>query len=50
MRQRQQSRGSPPPWVGIVVMLAVLLVASTAFLAVTTIIFKRLEPTFAKVV
>jgi ABC-type polysaccharide/polyol phosphate export permease len=30
--------------------LAVLLVASTAFLAVTTIIFKRLEPTFAKVV
>jgi ABC-type polysaccharide/polyol phosphate export permease len=30
--------------------LAILLVASTAFLAVTTVIFKRLEPTFAKVV
>ena len=28
MRQRHQRRGSPPPWVGIVVMLAVLLVAS----------------------
>jgi ABC-type polysaccharide/polyol phosphate export permease len=30
--------------------LAVLLVGSTVFLAVTTVIFKRLEPTFAKVV
>ena len=29
--------------------LAVLLVASTTFLAVTTIVFKRLEPNFAKV-
>jgi ABC-type polysaccharide/polyol phosphate export permease len=32
------------------VSLAVLLVASIGFLAVTTIIFKRLEPNFAKVI
>ena len=30
--------------------LAVLLVASTIFLALTTIVFKRLEPNFAKVI
>jgi ABC-type polysaccharide/polyol phosphate export permease len=30
--------------------LAILLVASTIFLALTTIVFKRLEPNFAKVV
>jgi ABC-type polysaccharide/polyol phosphate export permease len=30
--------------------LAILLVASTIFLALTTIVFKRLEPNFAKVI
>ena len=34
----------PPDWTG----LAVLLVASLVFLAVSTTIFKRLDPTFAK--
>ena len=32
------------------VSLAVLLVASTILLALTTIVFKRLEPNFAKVI
>jgi hypothetical protein len=36
----------PPDWAS----LAVLLVASIGFLAVTTYIFKRLEPNFAKVI
>jgi hypothetical protein len=30
--------------------LAILLVASTLFLGATTIVFKRLEPNFAKVI
>jgi len=44
--------GTPttPPGPPNLTSLAVLLVASTLFLAVTTVIFKRLEPTFAKVV
>ncbi len=44
--------GSPdgPPGPPNFASLAILLVASTIFLAVTTIIFKRLEPNFAKVV
>ncbi len=37
--------GLGPDWVG----LAILLVVSVVFLALATILFKRLEPTFAKV-
>jgi len=39
-----------PPGPPNLASLAVLLVASIVFLAVTTVIFKRLEPNFAKVV
>jgi homopolymeric O-antigen transport system permease protein len=44
--------GTPtgPPGPPNLASLAVLLVASTGLLAVTTIIFKRLEPNFAKVI
>ena len=44
--------GSPtsPPGPPDLASLAVLLVASIGFLALTTIIFKRLEPNFAKVI
>jgi ABC-type polysaccharide/polyol phosphate export permease len=44
--------GTPtgPPGPPNLTSLAVLLVASTGLLAVTTIIFKRLEPNFAKVI
>ena len=37
--------GLGPDWVG----LAILLAFSLVFLALATILFKRLEPTFAKV-
>ena len=44
--------GSPdgPPGPPNLASLAILLVASFVFLAVTTVVFKRLEPNFAKVV
>jgi ABC-type polysaccharide/polyol phosphate export permease len=44
--------GTPtgPPGLPDFASLAVLLAASTGFLALTTIVFKRLEPNFAKVV
>jgi ABC-type polysaccharide/polyol phosphate export permease len=41
---------APPSGPPNMVSLAILLVASTILLAVTTIIFKRLEPNFAKVI
>ena len=41
---------SSPPTAPNLVSLAVLLVASVVLLAVTTVIFKRLEPNFAKVI
>ncbi len=41
---------SGPPGLPDFRSLAILLVASTIFLALTTIVFKRLEPNFAKVV
>lgn len=41
---------SGPPGLPDFRSLAILLVASTIFLAITTIVFKRLEPNFAKVV
>jgi ABC-type polysaccharide/polyol phosphate export permease len=40
----------PPTGPPNLVSLAILLVASTIFLACTTVIFKRLEPNFAKVI
>ena len=44
--------GTPtgPPGPPNLMSLAILLVASLGFLAVTTVVFKRLEPIFAKVV
>ena len=41
---------APPSGPPNLLSLAVLLVASTIFLALTTIVFKRLEPNFAKVI
>ena len=41
---------SPPSGPPDMQLLAILLVASTVFLAFTTMVFKRLEPNFAKVI
>jgi len=41
---------SPPSGPPNMQLLAILLVASTVFLAFTTMVFKRLEPNFAKVI
>ncbi len=41
---------APPHGPPDMAALATLLVASTIFLALTTMVFKRLEPNFAKII